>query len=348
MSWIPFHEDLRKGAKRGLPRAVRFVYLELAQEARAYDGRIPLARGFKSDLDAVHDILGGNRREVALALDTLTQPDVDGRPMIELIGEETRRVLVVVAFDRWVKRDSSTERMRRMRSKGTEQSRESPDQCDVTRDDEVASRDGSRAEQRREEQSKAEESGAAATAAPSQPPVRGEPEIPKTAEPVQTAEAVQPKTREPAKTREGSKTARGCRLPPDWKPTRETIRRFRESEGVDARACVDRFRDYWASATGRNATKLDWEATFRNWVRDDIARGRVPPWPDGEAEVDPPIEYGPPATPEQVREIFGTDPVTGALAMPWLKPIADPLLDEARAADAGANVFWKSKAKGAE
>lgn len=27
------------------------------------------------------------------------------------------------------------------------------------------------------------------------------------------------------------------------------------------------FKDYWISATGRNATKLDWEATWRNWCR---------------------------------------------------------------------------------
>ncbi|WP_093234680.1 hypothetical protein [Sinorhizobium sp. NFACC03] len=29
----------------------------------------------------------------------------------------------------------------------------------------------------------------------------------------------------------------------------------------------DKFRDYWTAKSGRNATKLDWAATWRNWMR---------------------------------------------------------------------------------
>jgi uncharacterized protein YdaU (DUF1376 family) len=51
----------------------------------------------------------------------------------------------------------------------------------------------------------------------------------------------------------------------------------------------DGFKDYWVSKTGSAATKLDWTATWRNWVRNqrqekptfaDIARVTVPSRPE--------------------------------------------------------------------
>ncbi|OCP04411.1 hypothetical protein BC374_25570 [Ensifer sp. LC13] len=36
---------------------------------------------------------------------------------------------------------------------------------------------------------------------------------------------------------------------------------------AEAAAEFDKFRDYWAAKSGRNATKLDWAATWRNWMR---------------------------------------------------------------------------------
>jgi uncharacterized protein YdaU (DUF1376 family) len=41
----------------------------------------------------------------------------------------------------------------------------------------------------------------------------------------------------------------------------------------DVRKCADRFADYWHSKPGREACKLDWEATWRNWVRNDKTGG---------------------------------------------------------------------------
>ena len=124
--WVPFHESLRRGDKRGLPRAVRFIYLELSLEARPFGGRIPLPRGFKSDVDAIHDILGGKRSEIEHALALLTAPldlsDPSERPMIEVSGPPERRVLTVVAHETYVKRDLSTPRTRKHREKQTEQS----------------------------------------------------------------------------------------------------------------------------------------------------------------------------------------------------------------------------------
>ena len=34
MTWIKFHGEIRRGKHRGIPRALRFVFLELAHEAR--------------------------------------------------------------------------------------------------------------------------------------------------------------------------------------------------------------------------------------------------------------------------------------------------------------------------
>lgn len=36
---------------------------------------------------------------------------------------------------------------------------------------------------------------------------------------------------------------------------------------AEAAVEFDKFRDYWSAKSGRNATKLDWAATWRNWMR---------------------------------------------------------------------------------
>jgi len=57
-------------------------------------------------------------------------------------------------------------------------------------------------------------------------------------------------------------------LPDDWKP--DAI-----AAGVPVGA-VDlegrKFRDYWVAKTGKDATKMDWQATWRNWCRNAVAR----------------------------------------------------------------------------
>jgi hypothetical protein len=72
---------------------------------------------------------------------------------------------------------------------------------------------------------------------------------------------------------------RGTRLPDDWMPTRDLVEwARRECPSVDSRAETDRFRDYWHARAGTGATKLDWPATWRNWMRkaaeQQPARGR--------------------------------------------------------------------------
>ncbi|NII53563.1 hypothetical protein [Luteibacter sp. SG786] len=75
----------------------------------------------------------------------------------------------------------------------------------------------------------------------------------------------------------------GTRLPEDWRPTPELIAAARaERPDIDLRLETAKFRDHWHAKTGRDATKLDWDATYRNWIRN--ARS-----PNGFAQrVDPP------------------------------------------------------------
>ncbi|WP_273757141.1 DUF1376 domain-containing protein [Bartonella sp. MM73XJBT] len=63
-----------------------------------------------------------------------------------------------------------------------------------------------------------------------------------------------------------SKVHRGCRLPDDFEPDYD----FALAEGLPPERIkieIAKFRDYWRSKAGANATKTDWQATWRNWVR---------------------------------------------------------------------------------
>ena len=73
----------------------------------------------------------------------------------------------------------------------------------------------------------------------------------------------------PAKEAKRESTRRGSRIPDGWCPSPHD-REFASALGwEDAR--IDReaesFRDYWTAASGQRATKLDWSATWRIWVR---------------------------------------------------------------------------------
>lgn len=61
---------------------------------------------------------------------------------------------------------------------------------------------------------------------------------------------------------------RGTRLTPDFQPDQSTITLIRaERPDIDLDAETRKFVDYWTAKPGRDATKLDWNATWRNWMR---------------------------------------------------------------------------------
>ena len=72
-------------------------------------------------------------------------------------------------------------------------------------------------------------------------------------------------------------------LPKDWKPGPEQIAQAKESRpDVDVALEAQKFVDYWIAKGGKEGRKLDWDATWRNWIRNarGVARGAVhdPDW----------------------------------------------------------------------
>jgi hypothetical protein len=66
--------------------------------------------------------------------------------------------------------------------------------------------------------------------------------------------------------REGARK-RGTRLPDDFAITDELKAWFAENcRGVDGPRETEKFRNYWRAKTGKDATKIDWPATWRNWM----------------------------------------------------------------------------------
>jgi hypothetical protein len=62
---------------------------------------------------------------------------------------------------------------------------------------------------------------------------------------------------------------KATRLAADWRPTPEE-RAFARSQGLsdqDLDREADRFRDFWLGKPGKDGTKADWPATWRNWIR---------------------------------------------------------------------------------
>ena len=68
--------------------------------------------------------------------------------------------------------------------------------------------------------------------------------------------------------REGA-NGRGSRLPTEWEPP-ETYVAFARERGLSDQSIKDeleRFYDHFIAAPGQKGVKLDWFATWRNWIR---------------------------------------------------------------------------------
>ena len=75
--------------------------------------------------------------------------------------------------------------------------------------------------------------------------------------------------REKEEGKPSSKKQRGSRLPKDWVLPQDWGD-WALGEGWPEpviRAEADKFRDYWHSIAGQKGVKLDWLATWRNWMR---------------------------------------------------------------------------------
>ncbi len=64
------------------------------------------------------------------------------------------------------------------------------------------------------------------------------------------------------------RATKGTRLDPSWIPDPDLIAAMRaERPDVDMEAEHRVFVDYWIAQPGTKGTKLDWAATWRNWIR---------------------------------------------------------------------------------
>lgn len=67
---------------------------------------------------------------------------------------------------------------------------------------------------------------------------------------------------------EDIKTPKATRLPDDWIAPQEFIDFcIAERPDLDIQLTLDTFKDYWIAKSGSDATKANWFATWRNWVR---------------------------------------------------------------------------------
>lgn len=63
-------------------------------------------------------------------------------------------------------------------------------------------------------------------------------------------------------------SALGSRLPTDWElPDKWREWAQAERPDLDPMAVAEIFRDHWVGKPGKDARKTDWQATWRNWVR---------------------------------------------------------------------------------
>jgi hypothetical protein len=80
--------------------------------------------------------------------------------------------------------------------------------------------------------------------------------------------------------------SRGARLPQDWEPSPADLDFIaRERPDLDPQTVGATFRDFWHAKTGQNATKADWAATWRNWVRNQRPPSRAPTGPPARSKV---------------------------------------------------------------
>lgn len=71
------------------------------------------------------------------------------------------------------------------------------------------------------------------------------------------------------------KQKRGTRLPTEWEPGDKNLD-YAVSKGLfgdKLRNEVEKFRNYWNAKAGQGAARIDWDATWRNWILTAIERG---------------------------------------------------------------------------
>lgn len=253
--WVKAHSRLMRGKWRGVPRAWRFVLLELSLESKPLGGVIELPYGATDPIEALVDLLAGpsrkERKEVRDAILFLSQPGV------ESITFEDANSAIATPFDAktvakraripsystWNSLSSSTFRMRESREldRAFEELRGDTVNCDAHGDEAGDALEEKRREEIREEEKKGD----------SKPP--------------------SPPRAKPPKIGRRNRTSIGTRIPSDWTPSAKLVD-WALSNGCGrdhAMALAEEFRDHWLASADPAAFKSDWDAAYRTWVRKD-------------------------------------------------------------------------------
>jgi hypothetical protein len=77
------------------------------------------------------------------------------------------------------------------------------------------------------------------------------------------------------------------RLNADWEPSNADAA-YAASLGLEPKTVLENFRDYWIAASGAQARKNDWHATWRTWCRRDHDSKRAPSRSNGYAPTQAP------------------------------------------------------------
>lgn len=87
----------------------------------------------------------------------------------------------------------------------------------------------------------------------------------------------------PSATPEPTPSPRGGRLPTDWQLPKAwgewALAEFPHWTADVVRIEAEKFADHWRAKSGKDATKADWLATWRNWCRSPIAQRAHQPRP---------------------------------------------------------------------
>ncbi len=112
-----------------------------------------------------------------------------------------------------------------------------------------------RAREKAKSQRESQRDAAEVTAVVTVPPTRPDPTRPNKDQELDAPQAAAPR--------------KGTRIQPDWRPSEDAIA-WQRGQGISdflARQELPKFVDYWSAKSGQAAAKLDWDATWRNWLR---------------------------------------------------------------------------------
>jgi hypothetical protein len=92
-----------------------------------------------------------------------------------------------------------------------------------------------------------------------------------------------PSQEEQKKTTSSSPRKRGTRIPDSFIASPEMVSWARErTPHVDGKRETEKFINYWSAKSGKDAVKVDWEATWRNWMLNAAERASPRASPNGE------------------------------------------------------------------